>query len=253
VLAALGAGRGGAGLVRLAVPERILPWVVPAVPFAIVLPGRGDGAGRLSAADADAIVEAASAAQALVLGPGLGDDPATGDLVAALLQRVSAPVVLDADGLNHVARLGLGLLSGRSGVTLLTPHPGEFSRLAGGGTPKDDDRAPRAAELARRTGAVVVLKGHRTVVTDGARLYVESAGNAGMATGGMGDVLSGLLGALLAVRSGPAETAALGVRLHALAGDLAAQELGEAAVLPEDVALRLGRVARGLQGRPAGS
>ena len=100
---------------------------------------------------------------------------------------------------------------------------------------------------------MVVLKGHGTVVTDGARLYVETAGNPGMAVGGMGDVLAGVTGALLARSSAPAEAAALAVHLHALAGDLGAQELGQEALLPQDVALRLGRVMRPLKQRPVGS
>ena len=253
ILAALGAGRAGAGLVNCALPEGVVAAVVPAVPFATVVGCPQTSSGGLSAAAADPIVAASFAANAAVLGPGLGEDADTGTLVAALLERLALPLVLDADGLNHVARLGLDVLRRRTGVTVLLPHPGEFARLTGGETPGGPERRARAAALARDTGCVVVLKGHGTVVTDGARLYVETAGNPGMAVGGMGDVLAGVTGALLARSSAPAEAAALAVHLHALAGDLGAQELGQEALLPQDVALRLGRVMRPLKQRPVGS
>lgn len=253
ILTALGAGRAGAGLVQLALPAELMPVVVPAVPFATVLACPQTDAGETAPAAAPLILEqAAGRADAVVLGPGLGE---AHELVATLLAELDRPVVLDADGLNAVAaggEAGLDLLAARTAPTVLTPHPGEFARLTGAPRPGPGARSPAAAELARRTGSVVVLKGHRTVVTDGHRACIEEAGNPGMATGGMGDVLSGVLGALLAVVRGPAEAAALAVHLHALAGDLAAQELGEDAVLPEDVAARLGRVMRGYRQRPVG-
>jgi NAD(P)H-hydrate epimerase len=250
ILTALGAGRAGAGLVRCALPAGCLPCVVPAVPFATVLPSPEGEGGGLAEAAAEIIVAASFAADVLVLGPGLGDDDGTGRLVRQLLERVALPVVLDADGLNHVARLGLDVLRERHEPTVLLPHPGEFARLGGGTVPAADERVDRAAALARDTGCVVVLKGRHTVVTDGARVYVESAGNPGMAVGGMGDVLAGVTGALLARIPAPAEAAALAVHLHALAGDLGTAELGEESLLPEDLALRLGRVMRPLKQRP---
>ena len=166
-------------------------------------------------------------------------------LLEILLEGISAPLILDADGLNLLAALGVDALHSRPGPTILTPHPGEFARLEGGGVPPEAERTARAGRLATHLEALVVLKGRGTVVTDGDRVYVESAGNPGMATGGMGDVLSGILGALLAVISEPAEAAALAVHLHALAGDLAAQELGQEALLPGDVVERYGRALRG--------
>lgn len=254
ILTVLGAGRAGAGLVNLALPEGVVTAVVPAVPFATLLACPQTASGGLSAAAAEAIVAASFTADAAVLGPGLDGDPDTERLVADLLARLALPVVLDADGLNHVARLGLDVLRRRTGVTVLLPHPGEFARLTGGDTPRGpDDRAARAVALARDTGCVVVLKGHASVVTDGERLYTETAGNPGMAVGGMGDVLAGVVGALLARMPGPAEAAALAVHCHALAGDLAAQELGEESVLPQDVARRLGRMMRPLKPRPSAS
>ncbi len=245
VLAARGAGRAGAGLVDLAVPEQVGRLVLPAAPFAILHELPREPGGGFAEEAADALGDVLGEADSVVLGPGLGPAEATGAFVGRLLGAVVAPLVLDADGLNHLARLGVERLAGRRGPTVLTPHPGEFARLDGGDAPRGDDaRRERARTLAERTGAVIVLKGHRTVVTDGRRVRVETAGNPGMATGGMGDVLSGVLGALLAVHDDPAEAAALAVHLHATAGDLAADALGEEAVLPTDVADRLGLAFR---------
>jgi NAD(P)H-hydrate epimerase len=239
-LVALGAGRAGAGLVRLALPREIVPAVLPAAPFATVLPCEQTEAGGLSADAAEAILAEAEGCTSVVIGPGAGTEDSTGELLTTLLARLDLPVVLDADGLNLLAAGGVEALAGRSAPTVLTPHPGEFARLAGGERPAPEERVPAAVELARRTGAVVVLKGQGTVVTDGRRAYVEPAGNPGMATGGMGDVLAGVIGALLGVLPDPAEAAALGVHAHAVAGDLAAAEQGEEGLLPEDVAARIG-------------
>lgn len=239
-LVALGAGRAGAGLVRLALPREIVPAVLPAAPFATVLPCGQTESGGLSSDAAEAILEEAADCTSVVIGPGLGTEAPTGELLATLLARLKAPVVLDADGLNLLAQAGVETLAGRSAPTVITPHPGEFARLTGADRPAPEQRQARAAELARRSGAVVVLKGHHTVVTDGARTYVETAGNPGMATGGMGDVLAGTIGTLLGLIPDPAEAAALGVHVHAVAGDLAAAERGLEGLLPEDVAGQLG-------------
>ena len=262
ILAALGAGRLGAGLVRLALPQGIVPEVLPAVPFATVLRCPETAAGGLAAEANEQILAAAADADAVVIGPGLGTEAPTGELVDAVLSSVTAPLVVDADALNLCATAGCPLLTERNGPTVITPHPGEFTRLTAAPMPVgDDERASAAAELAQELGAVVVLKGHHTVVSDGERLYRETAGNPGMATGGMGDVLAGAIGAVLArgnlnetqtpecdgtaaARRATASMAALAVHLHAVAGDLAADELAQDGLLPQDVAERLGRAAR---------
>jgi len=242
VLAALGAGRAGAGLVHLALPRGIEPLVLPAVPFAILHALPAGAEGGFDATAAAPLLGLAGGMQAVVLGPGLGEAPGCAALVTSLLEGVRAPLVLDADGLNHLARSGLDALRRRPGPTVLTPHPGEFARLdPEGGVPTQEQRSARAEAFAARHGVVLVLKGHASVVTDGRRTRVEPAGNPGMAKGGMGDVLSGMLGALLAVLPDPAEAAALAVHLHAAAGDLAAAALGQASVLPTDVAEHFGR------------
>jgi NAD(P)H-hydrate epimerase len=245
ILAALGAGRMGAGLVHLAVPDAIVPEVVPAVPFAVMERAAADDDGAFSADASPGLLAVASQVDAVVLGPGLSQGQGAASLVAALVSGVNCPLLVDADGLNLLAATdAAALLAKRPGPTVLTPHPGEAARLLGRDVPADDHgRRDAALALARDLGCVVVLKGAGTVTTDGQRLRVETAGNPGMGTGGTGDVLAGAAGTLLAQFEDPAGAAALGVHLHARAGDLAAEELGQAAVLPQDVALRLGRAA----------
>ncbi len=240
ILAALGAGRAGAGIVRLALPAGCVPAVVPAVPFATVRPCAEDAAGGLARGALDEIVDEAGACRSVVLGPGLGRQAGTQALVAELLDALALPAVLDADGLYAVATLGLDVLARRRAPTVLTPHAGEFARLTGGAAPVGEAREQAAAELARRSGAIVVLKGPGTVTTDGRRARIETAGNPGMATGGMGDVLAGAIGALLCVLPDAAGAAALGVHVHARAADLAAAVSGPEGLLPEDVARGLG-------------
>ena len=271
VLTALGAGRAGAGLVRLAVPEPLLPVVVAATPFATVLPCASTQDGELTASARDLIRAEAENADVVVAGPGLGTHTETGRLVRHLIEDIAAPLVLDADALNLLATdldtdpgETLRRLGSRSAPLVLLPHPGEFARLAraaGAGGLGDGDPVPvghdaprrAAAGLARALGSIVVLKGHGSVTTDGARAVVESAGNPGLATGGMGDVLAGVVGAVLAGAAGidrgdTAAAVALAVRLHALAGDQAAADLGPEAVLPADVADRLGLAYEALRG-----
>jgi ADP-dependent NAD(P)H-hydrate dehydratase len=277
ILAALGAGRAGAGLVQLALPDGLADTVLPAVPFATLLRCEATDDGGLSARSAAAILEVAAKADAVVAGPGLGTHADTGALLQALLAGLRLPLLLDADALNLLARpSGLARPGGpaaRGGAPaqggpaarlaacsassrmpiVLTPHPGEFARLAEAcgwsaseARPTSPaERLAAAARFARESRSIVVLKGHGSVVTDGRRARVETAGNPGMARGGMGDVLSGAAGALLArVPSALPDAAgavALAVHAHAVAGDLAARELGEESMLPEDVARLLGR------------
>jgi len=249
ILAALGAARLGAGLVRLGVPSGCVAEVLPAVPFSTVVRCEETPEGALAAEAAPTLLAAAADADAVVIGPGLGTDSSTGSLVESLVRSLEPPLVIDADGLNLLLGSRLRLLSERTAPTVLTPHPGEFGRLTEASPPRGDlSRQQEATSLARTLGVVVVLKGHHTVVTDGQRVYLETGGNPGMATGGMGDVLAGAVGTVLAQGADPAEGAALAVSLHAQAGDLAADELGQAGLLPQDVAHRLGRVARDHRG-----
>ena len=235
VLGASSALRAGAGLVRLAVPESVLPLVAVANPCYMTLPLPEDADGRLSARALAPLLDAAHWSTAIALGPGLGQSTQVTSVVLDVLGQTTVPLVLDADGLNAVAP-HLDALSGRSAPLVLTPHPGEFARLLGCATADVQSRRQEAAvAFAAAHRVVVVLKGHGTVVTDGQRVFVNTTGNPGMATGGSGDVLTGLIGSLLGRGLEPFTAAQLGVYLHGLAGDLARDDLGETSLIAIDL------------------
>lgn len=236
VLAGSAALRGGAGLVQVAVPEPILPTVAAVQPCYLTAPLPADGQGRLGRAAVPALLPLVEAADALVIGPGLGHSDDVAAVVCELLQKTDRPLVLDADALNVLVGR-TELLNRHSGPRVLTPHPGEFARLINSTTAAvQADRQALAVSFAREVGGVVLLKGAGTVVTDGSRVYVNTTGNPGMATGGVGDVLSGLLGALLAAgQLAPFEATVFAAHLHGLAGDLARGQKGETALIATDV------------------
>jgi NAD(P)H-hydrate epimerase len=234
-LAAKAALRGGAGLVRAAVPEGILPIVAAYEPSYLTAGLPEDSEGRICAAARPVLAELAAANDVLALGPGLGRSAELDDLVAWLYRDYELPMVVDADGLNALAEQR-DRLARAGAARILTPHPGEFSRLTEFTTAAvQSNRLALAVEFAERHGVVLVLKGRATIVTDGDRQFTNPTGNPGMATGGTGDVLTGLIAALLAQKLPPFEAASLGVYLHGLAGDLAAEELGEAALIASDL------------------
>jgi NAD(P)H-hydrate epimerase len=230
VLCGSAALRGGAGLVQVACPADIQDVVALGNPCYLT-------------ADIRESVALAKSADALAIGPGLGD---TGDFVRELLTAVpGVPAVVDADGLRafHPGPVP------RAGPTVLTPHPGEFGRLTGLGTAAvQADRERLSREWAKRLDVVLLLKGHRTVVTDGDRLTVNATGNPGMATGGTGDVLTGLLAAFLAQRLGAFPAAELAAWVHGHAGDLAADDLGQTALTAADVLGYLPAAVRAAEG-----
>jgi ADP-dependent NAD(P)H-hydrate dehydratase len=237
VLAGLGALRGGAGLVQVATPASIQPIVAASNPCYLTagLPMREDG--TLSEKALPLLLDLVTKADVLALGPGLGQSQAIACLVRALLEQVPKPIVLDADGLNVWA----GLLASKVKLSrfaplICTPHPGEFSRLLPQpptGVPTD--RESLAVHFAHTHQIILVLKGHNTLVTEGQQLYRNPTGNPGMATGGTGDVLTGLIAALVGQKMSPFAAAQLGTYLHGLAGDLAAATLGEISLTALDV------------------
>ncbi|HEV3341283.1 MAG TPA: NAD(P)H-hydrate dehydratase [Pirellulales bacterium] len=234
-LSGMAALRGGAGLVRLAVPLSSQDVVARFEPSYMTVGLPCDDAGRISLSAREAIAELAERSTAVGCGPGLGRSAELDELVLWLYTRLKQPAVFDADALNALAAQG-DLLASPAGPRILTPHPGEFQRLIGA-----RDRASRpemeqaAVELAARSGIVIVLKGHRTLITDGRRQTYNTTGNPGMATGGTGDVLTGLTTALLCQHLSPFDAARLASHLHGLAGDLAAEELGEVSLIASDL------------------
>ena len=175
----------------------------------------------------------AGPATVVACGPGLGRSLGLDALVVRLYQEMAKPMVFDADALNALAAESEALAH-PGGPRVLTPHPGEFARLIGRKL-DGDARNDAAVQLAADCGIVVVLKGHRTLVTDGRRRAINATGNPGMATGGMGDVLTGLITALWCQNLGPFDAARLGVHLHGLAGDLAADDLGQVSLMASDL------------------
>lgn len=237
--AAMGALRSGAGLVFLGVPESI--YGIEAVklnePVIFPLP---DADGRLSADAVPEILSRLPRMDAVLVGPGLGQSEGTLAVVRAVLEKAECPVVVDADGIN-VLRAHRDLLRGRKLPTILTPHDGEFARLGG---IIGEDRMAAAAALADDLGCVVLLKGHETCVTDGVNGYINPTGNPGMAVGGSGDVLAGVITALLGAGLPPLEAAACGAWLHGAAGDRCAAELGQYGMLPTDMLSALPRLMK---------
>ena len=236
-LAAMGALRSGAGLIFLGVPESI--YEIEAVklnePVVFPLP---DEAGRLSAGAVSEILERLPVMDAILIGPGLGQSEGTFAVVQAVLENAQCPVVLDADGINVMAA-HKDILRGRTNPTVLTPHAGEFARLGG------DAKADRSAEaeaMARALGCILLLKGHHTVITDGTSTYINPTGNPGMAVGGSGDVLAGIIVSLLGQKVAPLEAAACAAWFHGRAGDLCAEEIGQRGLLPSDMVEMLPRL-----------
>ncbi len=242
VLCALGALRGGAGLVRVYCPASIQPVVAASEPCLMSVPLNEDREGRISPGTA---VEALDLgwADVLAIGPGLGQGPGVAEVVSSLAGSFKGPTVIDADGLNNLAAAAGPVWKARSGRgTVITPHPGEMARLrAGAGmspaTGEDDEsRITIAHEYACHASVTVVLKGHRTVVCTADEVYVNSTGNPGMATGGMGDVLTGLIAALLGQKLDAFAAGRLGVYVHGLAADQCSQHIGPVGYLARDVA-----------------
>ena len=237
VLACLGALRAGTGLVTCATPASQQPVVAAQLPEPMTEPLPETAARTISTKAVERVVELLGRMDALALGPGIGLDPETRAAVEVLVRDVERPMVVDADALTALAGKP-ALCRAAPAPRLLTPHPGEAARLLGCTIAEvQADRIASARRLAAESGAIVALKGARTVVADpDGRVTLNPTGNPGMATGGTGDVLTGVAGGLLA--QGVASGVALGtaVYLHGLAGDLAAAARGQAGLVAGDVA-----------------
>ena len=236
---AMGALRSGTGLVFLGVPESIYAIEAGKLNEPVLFP-LPDREGKLSMAGLEEIESRLSGMQAVCLGCGLGQSEEVRQVVEFVLERAECPVVLDADGINLI-REHKDILRRRKAPTVLTPHDGEFLRLGG---VLRENRMEAAAELALDTGTVVLLKGHRTYITDGVRGYENPTGNSGMAKGGSGDILAGLITGLLGQGMEPVTAAACGAFFHGAAGDACARELGEYGMLPSDLLSFLPRLMK---------
>lgn len=233
-LAGLGALRGGAGLVTVATRPEALPHVMQHAPELMGLELTHDG--PLGPRDLNALLDAAEGKSAVVIGPGIARGDETGLLLGTLLEELQVPCVLDADALNALAG-NLEALNAAKCELLLTPHPGEMARLLGLTVPEvQENRVAIARAFAKDHQLVLALKGARTLIAreDGA-IFINPTGNPGMATGGTGDVLAGLCGALLGQGLSTEDAAVAGVYVHGLAGDLAAARRGRLGLVASDL------------------
>jgi len=235
-LAGRAALRSGAGLVRVATPKSVLPIVAVIEPSFTTIALPEDSAGRISAKAINAVLEAAGQNDAVAFGPGIGISGAIRSILERLLDQQNLRLVIDADGLNNLA--GIKNWPARlKAKPILTPHPGEMKRLWSGLLREElpAEKPQQALQLSHRTNTIVVLKGAGTVVTDGEKVYINKTGNPGMATAGSGDVLTGIITALLGQGLSDFDAAVLGVYIHGLAGDIAAEKFGRISLMTTDI------------------
>ena len=234
-LAATAALRSGSGLVMLAVPRSVYPIVAGPLACYITKPLPETQEGTIAADAAPALGEILERVNAVGMGPGLSRNSETQKFVLSLVSALEQPAVIDADGLNLLAG-NLELLKEARPSLVITPHPGEAATLLGTTVGAvQGDRVGAAVRLNELTGATVVLKGYKSVVTDADKYYENETGNPGMATAGSGDVLLGAIVALIGQGYSPFEAAQLGVYVHGMAGDIARESVGEISMTARDI------------------
>lgn len=234
-LSAAGALRSGAGLVTVGTAEEEQKVLAVKLTEAMTV-GYASTLGSMRLSDKEKIKTAAEGADAFVIGPGLGRRSYTAELVLWLIENVNAPMVIDADGLNALSG-NIDILKKRKRETILTPHEGEMALLCGKTAAEvKAERVKTAKEFSETFGVTLVLKGAGTVVCGGGEVFINPTGNSGMATGGSGDVLSGIIGSFLAQGLSSYEAAALGAYVHGLAGDMAAEDKGKPGLIAGDIA-----------------
>jgi ADP-dependent NAD(P)H-hydrate dehydratase len=233
--------RTGSGLVRVAVPKSILPIVAGLEPCYTTIPLAEDDKGHVSGKALNAVLDAVADNDVIAFGSGVGLARGPATVLESLLRQEGLKLVIDADGLNNLAKMK-NWLSKYKAQIILTPHPGEMNRLWPSliRTPLPTDRIAQAYKFSQITNATIVLKGAGTVVADGKRVYVNDTGNPGMATAGSGDVLTGIITSLYGQGFDAFEAAVLGVYAHGLAGDIAAAKRSEASLIATDIIDALG-------------
>jgi ADP-dependent NAD(P)H-hydrate dehydratase len=237
--------RSGAGLVRLAVPKSILPIVASLEPCYTTIGLAEDTAGRISEKAVNTVLDAVGENDAVAFGPGVGIARGVSETLGHLLGIEGLKLVIDADGLNNLAKMKNWPEKCKARV-IVTPHPGEMRRLWSGlfREPEPQDRVEIATTFAAKTGACTVLKGAGTVVCEGERYYINDTGNPGMASGGTGDVLTGIITGLYGQGLSRFDAAVLGVYVHGLAGDIAETKRTEVSLIATDLVDNLGEAFR---------
>lgn len=242
-LAGKAALRGGAGLVTVAIPSGIQNIVATYEPSYLTLGLTEDDHGRVQQTAIQQLAHALPQQTAVGIGSGLGQSTGLQDLVAELYSTIPVPSVFDADALNLLSKRAYMMKRADDAPPrVLTPHVGEFVRLSGvDAEAVEKNRIQHAADFAAKNRIILLLKGKETVITDGTRVAINTTGNSGMATGGTGDVLTGVIAALLAQGMSAFDAAQLGAHVHGLAGDLAAEELSNPGMIASDLLHFLGR------------
>ncbi len=235
-LAGRAALRAGAGLVRVATTKSALPIVASIEPSYTTIPLAEDNAGRITVKAINAILDTVEENDALAFGPGVGVSQGLRSVLHRLLKVQQLNLVVDGDGLNNLSKIKSWPEDLKANL-VLTPHPGEMKRLWAGlfRETLPSNRNQQAAQLAKQTKTIIVLKGHQTVVSDGTKIYVNNTGNPGMATAGSGDVLTGVITALMGQGLSNFDAAVLGVYIHGLAGDIAAEKIGQVSLTATDI------------------
>lgn len=236
IMAGKAALRCGIGLLKIAVPKSIYPVCATNILESVYYPLEETSNGVISSKNTDFLLEMCEKSSAVVIGCGLSVCDDTKNLVQSVITNCEKPLVIDADALNCICNKP-EILKNLKAPAIITPHPGEMARLLHS-TPKtvNSNRENTAINFAKKFGVVTVLKGAGTIIAspDG-EVYINHTGNSGMATGGSGDVLSGIISSLLAQGAAPINAAAAGVFLHGTIGDLAAEKLGKISMLPTDM------------------
>lgn len=247
VMTTLAALRSGAGLVTVGVPKSLMSPLAKRLTEAMTFPLSETKQGTLARSAARPILRFLAKESALAIGPGLSLNRETQTVIRKVILSSRKPMVIDADGLNAFKGHTI-LFKKLKAPAILTPHSGEFVRLFGGKIPKTaSERKHRAIKISRKFKVILVLKGHRTVVAaPTGEVYVNQSGNPGMATGGSGDVLTGVIAAFLAQKIEPFKAACLGVFVHGYAGDLAAKQKGEISLIASDIIAALPSAFQGL-------
>jgi len=234
-LAGQAALRSGAGLVTVGTPAGLNPVLEVKMTSVMTKPLPETGGGTLSLEGLPQILDFIKDVDVAAIGPGIGRNEETADLIEHLIRKSECRLVIDADGLNNLIGR-VDVLKHARGRALISPHPGEMGRLVG--KPANfiqQKRSEVAADFASKYGIVVILKGYRTVVTDGDRIYVNTTGNPGMASAGSGDVLAGVVTGIAAQGMENFPAGCLAVYIHGLAGDLAAKKVGQISLMAEDI------------------
>ncbi len=243
-LCGLAAMRTGAGLVTIGVPKSLNKTLQSKISNVIMtLPLPETSGGAIAAGAFPIVKKLFSQYQAVAIGPGMGQGSGTKHFILNVIEQCPLPVVVDADALN-ILSAHLEILGRAQGPRILTPHPGEMERLTGiARWVIEKDRQSAARDFARKYRCVLLLKGHRTCVASPVgKIYINKTGNSGMATAGSGDVLTGMIAALLCQGVGPFESAKIGCYLHGLAGDVAARESGKVSLIATDIAESISRI-----------